>query len=604
MVLGFESPVGVSSTTHLLELGFEVISLYPDRLQRLSDSARAVVNANPTRFTLLQGPWLTGEQAQGLLTSYDFGLVLVICNDVASILNTVCNSRSLLSSLLSAVVSTSNVDYFLFSTSRYSTSTETLQMMTTELKSVSTDRLSVRLMLTEDVVGADPYMRFGVDTVSTDLDISKIWFSCFYAQLPNFDLDIGRVISYRQKFIHIADVPRVFMQSLESDERFLLVVGVGVYYNVSDLLAACQEVTERRFDLKLHKMYHSSYSTASREDSISTGYVQDFHLMYTDLKLIALTLWKYTHRFRVGALFAHDLTLCKSVYNIKPLPSVCTAKRNFSSQDVPEVCPDDLAIAVITSRITGAERLSYLFDGWLTKARQLGMEVRVYSASAIHGVHNLTILDIPTETHSARLLSFMAMQHLITHSPKKKWYMKADDDIFIFPTNLMFALSLKRSLFPIHDPGCQHLNTPGRVSAARDCSDMIGPDWKKMVLAGRIHTNGQTLSGGAGILLSRGLAQAISDMRTFFTDATSNTTFPDIGEDELWRKAISSFFPGSTMYNINSMHMSEPELPWELWEALEPFDSFPSTFHWIRTAASHEAIARCSITDSSTLITD
>ena len=270
-----------------------------------------------------------------------------------------------------------------------------------------------------------------------------------------------------------------------------------------------------------------------------------------------------------------------------PAPDSCISRYPGATDRRPlTVCPQDLAIALLTSKFTAPDRLPRMLSTWVATARAVGVAVEVYSAEALPEfpeVHALGISSV--SNNNGRSLSFMGLKRLFGAHPGKKWYFKADDDTFVYPTNLLHELSQ----WPLHGAN----DAPPQLGRAiHGWGNFSGPHWRAPVLAGRINLDKYTVSGGAGFALSAGLLQALGGEGSPVYDLCLNgTSFPDVdtfdgghgyNEDWLWKKCLALHAPTTQFYNIPSLHMSPPLEQWAGWQAGDTVAHFPSTFHWVK----------------------
>ena len=262
------------------------------------------------------------------------------------------------------------------------------------------------------------------------------------------------------------------------------------------------------------------------------------------------------------------------------------------------MCPQDLAIALLTSPFTASQRLPHMLATWVATARAAGVTVEIYAAEALPAFPEVQSLGIASvQSNNARTLSFAGMRRLFAAHPSKKWYFKADDDTFVYPTNLLHELSQwPRPEIP--EGGGALL---GRAHHA--WANLTGPHWLSPVLAGRISSDKYTFSGGAGFAMSAGLVHALGGVDSPVYDLCLNgTTFPDVNgfdsghgynEDWLWRKCLGVHVPTTQFYNIPSQHMSKPLEQWAVWQAGDPVAHFPATFHWVKDTPTVMLLHKC-----------
>jgi hypothetical protein len=101
-----------------------------------------------------------------------------------------------------------------------------------------------------------------------------------------------------------------------------------------------------------------------------------------------------------------------------------------------------VAIALLTSTFTAPSRLPAMLSTWVATARALGVAVEIYSAEALPAFPEVQSLGIASVgNNNGRTLSFVGLRTMFAAHPGKKWYFKADDDTFVYPSNLLHELS-------------------------------------------------------------------------------------------------------------------------------------------------------------------
>ena len=197
--------------------------------------------------------------------------------------------------------------------------------------------------------------------------------------------------------------------------------------------------------------------------------------------------------------------------------------------------------------------------------------------------------------NNGRELSFYGLRALFRAHPGKKWYLKADDDTFLFPTNLLFALSQ----WPL--PFAERKPQLGREYHV--WSNFSGPNWQSPTFLGRIKGDKYTVSGGAGFAISAGLLNSIGGVDSPIFDMCLNgSSFPDVAsfdnghgynEDWLWKKCLLLHNPETQFYHSPSLHMSTPLEQWADWHAGDTVSHFPSSFHWVKDPKTAQQLHSC-----------
>ena len=272
-------------------------------------------------------------------------------------------------------------------------------------------------------------------------------------------------------------------------------------------------------------------------------------------------------------------------FAIHPVPAACKQRTQTRSDRTPHiVCPQDLAIALLTSANTASKRLPASLDTWVAFAEGIGVNVVVYSASALPKFPRTVVLDgVPTVASNAgRELSMYGIQDLHQRFPDAKWFLKFDDDAFLFPTNLMSELSQKI---------WKHTTSRRDMKSRMARNGLIGPDWRQAHLMGRIHGDGWTISGGAGLVFSQKALQEITRVDGI-ERCLNGSVFPDVktfenghgyNEDTLWNRCLTTLTNTSVLH-VPSMHMHAPGVEYVSWGAHDGMSHFPSTFHWIKSS--------------------
>jgi hypothetical protein len=284
------------------------------------------------------------------------------------------------------------------------------------------------------------------------------------------------------------------------------------------------------------------------------------------------------------AVLSCDIDSTFAVHKVNP---ACEQRNQTASDRTPYiVCPEDLAIAVLTSNHTASARLQSSLDTWIKTARRIGVNVVMYAADQLPGFPDVIVLeDVP---HSAsniiRELSMMSVTDLFRRFPRAKWYLKMDDDAFLFPTNVLAVLSQEA---PCCD-GQVHSTLRDDVIAKMGNNGLIGHQWTEPLLIGQVHADGWTISGGAGLMFSRTALQQLTDVNgahrclsgDVFADVATFDGGRGYGEDVLWKICLEKL-THTKVKHVPSMHMHAPDVNWIAWTGPDDMSKFPASFHWV-----------------------
>jgi hypothetical protein len=232
--------------------------------------------------------------------------------------------------------------------------------------------------------------------------------------------------------------------------------------------------------------------------------------------------------------------------------------------DAEPACSSDVAVVVISSENT-ASRMAAASGGWIPAALALNMSVIVAAASdvgaaAVRAVApglDVRALGVPEQQNNGGFAHVrQALRLLVKLHPMAKWYMKIDDDAFLFPTNLLHALVFMR------------VNSSQRV-----------------IMGNSLSPGSKIASGGAGYVLSR---TALVDLLAA-GDACFDGVEPASAEDVAMATCLQRL--DTTFVHGPGFNMANPRESFTHWRrhAWTGAARFPVTFHWLLD----EKLQRC-----------
>lgn len=219
------------------------------------------------------------------------------------------------------------------------------------------------------------------------------------------------------------------------------------------------------------------------------------------------------------------------------------------------VCGDDIAVLVMTSNRT-AERVAATLQTWVPAAQQLGMGVVIAVASEEGAEHvrkyspgvELEVVHVPEYVnHRGSKHVQRALRRMRDLLPERRWYVKVDDDTFMFPSNLVHRLAYQGS----------------------NASDAV--------VHGNILNVAETVvSGGAGYVMSRvALDLLLQD------DSECMRALPDSWNEDMVVSACLERF-GARFVHLQGLHMGQPQCSFSQWRMHHRAGEmrYPITFHW------------------------
>jgi hypothetical protein len=258
-------------------------------------------------------------------------------------------------------------------------------------------------------------------------------------------------------------------------------------------------------------------------------------------------------------------------WQAKVLADGCVALAGVESvqSDSIPACSAEVAVVVMSSFNT-ASRMVAPASGWIPAAISMNMSVIVAVASdegaaAVRAaapelsVYSLNMSEQENNGGSGHVRS--ALQLLAALHPNAKWFMKVDDDAFLFPTNLLHALVYTRV----------------------NSSDSV-------ILGNTLSPGSLIASGGAGYVISRVLLLKVLEMG----DACFEGVKPEWAEDV----AISTCLRRLNAKFIHSpgFNMARPDESFSHWRRHHWYGSarFPVTFHWLKDGGLAQKCLSCS----------
>ena len=252
---------------------------------------------------------------------------------------------------------------------------------------------------------------------------------------------------------------------------------------------------------------------------------------------------------------------CTDVFRVRqPLRSYKNPKTGA------RLIPSDVVVYVLLSTATIDRYISGPFLKW--KELQGSVNVILFIPQASDRVPEAVSLNVKERTdNKISDFSILALQKAHDMYPSKKWFLKFDDDAYLFVPNLLTILALL-------DPS-QH------------------------IMGGRVFfENNSGISGGAGYFMSNSVIKAVARGA-----GVCYTLGNPQGEDEdllIQRCAKKQFGPKALqifsicgMYAYNVKNTKD-----NLWAGSpERLIDYPITFHWIRTANETAAIHECRLSD-------
>lgn len=222
------------------------------------------------------------------------------------------------------------------------------------------------------------------------------------------------------------------------------------------------------------------------------------------------------------------------------------------------VCGSDVAVLLMTSNNT-ARRVAAAMASWVPAALEIGVSVIVGVASedgaaAVRAVAPTAPIVV---AHAKEAKTNSGSQHVIAslrrlHSmyPEKRWYAKIDDDAFLFPANLVYALAYHQ------------------VNGS-----------EPVIIGNSLWEGLKMVSGGAGYVMS-----SVAMERVVAPEAKCGEAAPpEANEDSVVSGCVKAK-DGSRFLHMPGFHMSQPDDAFTSWRKHHWVGEsrYPITFHWVR----------------------
>ena len=247
-------------------------------------------------------------------------------------------------------------------------------------------------------------------------------------------------------------------------------------------------------------------------------------------------------------------------------PDGCSRIPNDDVAVVPPVCANTVAMVVMSSNATSS-RMAAASMTWIPAASALGMHVFSATASAEAAaavrrlapgvdVRALGIAEFTSNGGSAHVAA--ALRLLAGTFPSADWYVKVDDDAFVFPSNLLHALSYVRA----------------------NASQI-------MAVGNTLTLGGNFVSGGASYVLSREALHAmLRDEAACFGGAG-----PAVNEDVVVSACLQRL--GARFVHAPGFNMAQPTGSFTVWRKHQWNGAarFPVSFHWLKDARTVSCLA-------------
>lgn len=242
------------------------------------------------------------------------------------------------------------------------------------------------------------------------------------------------------------------------------------------------------------------------------------------------------------------------------LDSLVACRARADAQDN-YYCPDDFVIMVITSSNT-VDRYHRCNATWLPELVQQGFHVLRVAAAAVPALPEVVGLNMPAQhDNQIRDLTVRGMQLARQLYPSAKWYMKVDDDAYLYGGNLI-------ARFNMYVQGQDRLNASKPVAVGKIFPE--GADSRMPV---------KFLMGGAGWVQSRPALDIAEPAMADPGHACGRSTAEDVAWSECWRQL------GVQLVDMPGM---VPVQTWEAWRWLHWMNGaagpskLPITFHWVK----------------------
>lgn len=232
------------------------------------------------------------------------------------------------------------------------------------------------------------------------------------------------------------------------------------------------------------------------------------------------------------------------------------------------VCGSDVAVVLMTSRNT-ASRVAPSLATWVSAGRALGMSVMIAVASqegaaavrASAPLIPVEVLGVPEHSnHGGYTHVQHALRRLWSTHPGRRWYMKMDDDAFLYPSNLLHVLA----------------RTGANASALQ-------------AFGNTLTQGGHFVSGGAGYVLS---AAALSALLAREHACFNESQWPAATNEDIVVSACLDGLGAAFMHG-HGFYMSPPDQAFTSWRQHHWTGEarFPVTFHWLSSAHTKACLA-------------
>lgn len=229
-------------------------------------------------------------------------------------------------------------------------------------------------------------------------------------------------------------------------------------------------------------------------------------------------------------------------------------------------CPSDIAVVVITSDAT-KERFERCERTWMHDLHAAGFHVLPVAAAPIPSLPQVHSLGLPQQqSNQIREVTVRSMQLARRRFPQAKWYMKVDDDAYVYSGNLVARLNMFMD-------GSEHVNAT-----------------KPVALGSKPSAKHPMLMGGAGWIQSQAALDQTLPAMMDAQEACGKSTAEDVAWADCWQKY------GVAMLDLPGLIPVQNTLAWTMWHWMlgkHGPPKLPITYHWIKDDASMYELHSC-----------
>ena len=229
-------------------------------------------------------------------------------------------------------------------------------------------------------------------------------------------------------------------------------------------------------------------------------------------------------------------------------------------------CPSDIVVVVITSENT-KERMDRCGHTWMHDLYAAGFHVLPVAAAPIPSLPQVHSLGLPQQhSNQIRELTIRSMQLARRRFPQAKWYMKVDDDAYLYSGNLIARLNMFMD-------GREHVNASKPIALGSKPSDKL-----------------PMLMGGAGWIQSQPALDLALPAMMDPHEACGRSTAEDVAWSDCWQKY------GVSKLDLPGLIPVQNTLAWTMWHWMLGKNGppkLPITYHWIKDDASMYELHNC-----------